>query len=284
MVAKRQPYGGAGEVRIFISADMEGATGIVQWEQVNRPDPDYSFGRKMQLHDVKAVASGALDAGADEILVNDSHDYMINLSANDLGFDSRVRLLSGSNKKFSMVQGFEQADAAFFVAYHAKAGTKRAILDHTMSSSSIFSIVLNGREVGETGLNAAVFAGEKIPVILVTGDAAVCAEARDLLGEGLVTACVKEAHSRTSADCMLPEDSGRVLREAAALAVERARSGTAPIMDIGNGAFDLRITFQNSSQCDRAEKIPGTERMDGRTIRVTGSGMTDMIRWVVALS
>ncbi|MDR3353744.1 MAG: M55 family metallopeptidase [Synergistaceae bacterium] len=270
-------------MRIFISADMEGATGIVQWEQVDRPEPDYAFGRKMQLHDVKAVVSGALDAGADEVLVNDSHDYMINLLADELGFDSRVRLLSGSNKKFSMVHGFEGADAAFFVAYHAKAGTKHAILDHTMSSKSIFSVVLNGLEVGETGLNAAACAGEKIPVALVTGDAAVCAEARDLLGEGLVTACVKDAHSRTAANCLLPEESGRVLRKAAALAVERARSGASPIMDIGKGDFDLRVTFQNSFQCDRADKIPGTERMDGRTIRVTGGLMTDVIRWILAL-
>ncbi|MDR1482000.1 MAG: M55 family metallopeptidase [Synergistaceae bacterium] len=271
-------------MRIFISADMEGATGVVQWEQVDKPERDYAFGRRMQIHDVKAVIDGALSAGADEIIVNDSHDYMINIPADELSFDSRVRLLSGASKKLSMVEGLKGADAAFFVAYHAKAGTERAILDHTMNSSSIFSVVLNGREVGETGLNAAVCAVEKVPVALVTGDAAVCSEARGLLGDGLVTACVKVAHSRTAADCMLPENSGRILREAAALAVERARTGTASIMEIGDGTFDLRITFQNSSQCDSAERIPGTERVDGRTIRVIGGDMTAMIRWVLTLS
>jgi D-amino peptidase len=271
-------------MRIFISADMEGATGVVQWEQVENYDRDYSFGRRMQMHDVKAVIDGALSAGAEEILVNDSHDHMINIFADELSFDSRVRLLSGASKKLSMVEGYERADAAFFVAYHAKAGTELAILDHTMSSSSIFSVVLNGREVGETGLNAAVCAVGKVPVALVTGDAAVCAEARGLLGDSLATACVKVAHSRTAADCMLPENSGRILREAAALAVERTRAGTAPIMDIGDGTFDLRITFQNSSQCDSADRIPGTERIDGRTVRVTGGDMTAMIRWVLALS
>jgi D-amino peptidase len=270
-------------MKILISADMEGATGIVRWPQVEYSDKEYAFGRKMQLHDVRAVVSGALDAGADEILINDSHDRMINLDASELGFDSRVHLLSGSPKRFSMVEGFRSADAAFFVGYHAKAGTPRAILDHTMSEQTVHSAFLNDMEVGETGLNAAVCAQRKIPLALVTGDAAVCAEAGELMGDALVTASVKEAYGRMAADCLLPEESWDLLSDAAMRAVERVRAGTAPTMNIGDGRFDLRMTFHNSAQCDRAAIVPGAERQGGLSVRVTGQDMTTMMRWVVTL-
>ncbi|MDR3331677.1 MAG: M55 family metallopeptidase [Synergistaceae bacterium] len=270
-------------MRIYISADMEGATGIVSSCQTDSNESEYSFGQKMQLHDVKAVVSGALDAGADEILINDSHWRMINLDIGELGFDSRVRLISGSPKALCMVEGFEGADAAFFVGYHAKMGTPRAILDHTISGVRVYTISLNGREVGETGLNAATCADGGVPVALVTGDAALCTEARELLGDGLVTARVKDARGRLAADCLLPEESARVLREAAAEAATRARDGRAPRMDIGDGTYDLRITFHNSAQCDDAAIVPGVERIGGRTVRVTGRGMTEMMRWTLTL-
>ncbi|MDR3321522.1 MAG: M55 family metallopeptidase, partial [Synergistaceae bacterium] len=254
-------------MRIFISADMEGATGVVQWAQVTSADREYEFGCRMQMHDVKAVVNGALEAGAGEILINDSHDGMTNLDIDELSFDSRVRLLTGSSKRLSMVEGLEQADAAFFVCYHAKAGTENAILDHTMSAGAVHSVVLNGVEVGETGLNAAVLAQKKIPLALVTGDSAVCEEASLLMGDGLITACVKDAHSRTSADGLLPKDSGRLLKKAARKAVERIHAGISPCMNIGDGDFDLRITFNDSLRCDRASKVPGAERIGGRTVR-----------------
>ncbi|MDR1979298.1 MAG: M55 family metallopeptidase [Synergistaceae bacterium] len=270
-------------MKIFISADMEGATGVVQGVQTHHAEKEYVFGCKMQLHDVNAVIEGALDAGTDEILVNDAHARMTNLNIEEMSFDSRVRLLTGSPKPLSMVQGFESSDVAFFVGYHAKAGTPRAVLDHTISGGVVYSIFLNGKEMGETGLNAAVCAQKDIPVGLVTGDLAVCAEAKELMGDALVTACVKTAHTRMSADCLLPEESAKVLKTAAAEAVERTRARKSPCVDIGDGRFELLLTFHNSGQCDQAATIPGTERIDGRTVRVTGSDMVTMRRWTVAL-
>jgi D-amino peptidase len=270
-------------MKIFISADMEGATGVVKAIQTDPREKDYAFGCRMMTRDVKAVIEGALDEGADEILVNDSHWRMINIDIDELGFGKNVRLLSGSPKALCMVEGFETADAAFFVGYHAKAGTRNAIIDHTLSGTAVYSITLNGHELGETGLNAAVLAQEKIPLALVTGDAAVCAEASGLLGAGLVTACVKEARGREAAECLLPEASAEILREAAKEAVRRAKAGKSPVMGIGSGPFDLRVAFHNSKQCDNASALPGAERLDGRTVRVTGSGMAVMMRWATSL-
>ena len=264
-------------MKIYISADMEGATGVVNAAQTDDKRPEYAFGCRMQLHDVNAVIGGLFEAGADEVLVNDSHARMINMDIN--GLDPRAHLLTGSPKLQSMVEGCEGADAAFFVGYHAMAGTPHAVLDHTVSGARVYSVVLNGREVGETGLNAAACAHYGIPVALVTGDRAVCDEASGLLGDGLVTACVKEARGRQAADCLCPEASASVLRDAAREAVARVRAGRAPRLSIGDESFDLRITFHTSGQCDRASVLPVAERLGGRTLRVQGRGMAEMRRW-----
>lgn len=268
-------------MRVYISADMEGATGVVNVDQTDCDRPEYAFGCRMQLHDVNAVVDGLLDAGVDDILVNDSHDRMINLDAG--GLNPRARLLSGWPKVMGMLEGYEGADAAFFVAYHAMAGTECAVLDHTVSGRRVYSVVLNGVEVGEIGLNAAACAGCGVPVALVTGDRAACGEAVGLLGDGVTTACVKTAHGRCAADCLTPGASAPLLREAAARAVERVRKNEAPRMDIGDGSFDLRITFHTTAQCDQAAVLPCAERLGGRTLRVCGSGMAEMRRWANVL-
>ena len=269
-------------MKVYISADLEGATGVVHVDQTNHEKPvEYAFGCRMQLHDVNAVIEGLTEAGVEDVLVNDAHDRMINLDVSAL--NQGVRLLSGSPKVLGMMEGCGEADAVIFVAYHAMAGTPNAVLDHTISGRRVYSVQLNGREVGETGLNAAVAAHYGIPVAMLTGDRAACSEASALLGDGLVTACVKEAHGRFSAECLTPDESAKLLRAAAVEAVARVRAGTAPRMDVGDGSFDLRITFHTTLQCDRGAILPGVERLGGRTLRVCGYGMAEMRRWSGAL-
>lgn len=268
-------------MRIYISADMEGATGVVNVDQTDRGKPEYAFGCRMQLHDVNSVIEGLVEAGVEDILVNDSHDRMINLDIG--GLNPKARLLSGWPKTMGMLEGYEGADAVFFVGYHAKAGTRCAVLDHTVSGGRVYSVELNGVEVGEIGLNAAACAAQGLPVALVTGDRAACDEAEKLLGPGVTTACVKTAHGRSAADCLAPEVSSVVLREAAVCAVERIRKNEAHRMDIGDGAFDLRITFHTTAQCDQAAVLPCSDRLGGRTLRVCGSGMAEMRRWANAM-
>ena len=268
-------------MKVYISADMEGATGIVNVDQTDNGKPEYAFGCRMQLHDVNAVIEGLLDAGVDEILVNDAHDRMINLDI--AGLNPRARLLSGTPKMLSMMEGCQGADAVIFVACHAMAGTPDAVLDHTISGRRVYSVVLNGREVGETGLNASLGAHYGLPVAMLTGDRAACDEATALLGDGLVTACVKEGHGRMSAECLSPVSSAELLRAQAQEAVSRVRAGTAPRLDVGDGSFDLRITFHMTHQCDRAAILPGVERIGGRTLRICGRDMLEMRRWCGAL-
>ena len=178
--------------KVFVSVDMEGIWGVGHGEQVNPGSPEYANARRWMAEDANAVVAGLFEAGAGEVIVNDSHGGMRNIVADTL--DPRASLVSGSPKPFGMMQGIDASyQAAVFVGYHARAGSAPAILDHTIASATIRGIRVNGQELPELGLNAALAGYHKVPVILLTGDTETCSQARSVLGAGLTTAAVKEA-------------------------------------------------------------------------------------------
>ena len=129
---------------------MEGISGIVHGDQTTPGTPEYASGRKWMAEDVNAAVEGALEAGATEVLVNDSHGSMRNIDPDDL--DPRAILISGTPKPLSMMQGIDASFAAcLFIGYHAKAGTADAILDHTISGSVVRAVRINGLELPELG-------------------------------------------------------------------------------------------------------------------------------------
>src|SRR5437879_7732957 len=135
--------------------------------------------------EANAAVEGALAAGATRILVNDSHWFMRNLLAEEL--HQAAELVSGDPKPRSMVQGIEDGfDAALFIGYHARAGTPNAILDHTYADH-IHEVRLNGKAVGELGLNAALAGIHGVPAAPVSGDSALAARAHDSLGDHAAT-------------------------------------------------------------------------------------------------
>ena len=226
-------------MRVLLSCDMEGATGVVSFDQVSRGTSEYEFGRDMQLKDTLAVIAGAREAGAHRILINDAHESMRNLDVRALPRD--VELLSGWPKNLCMMEGAPEADVALLVAYHAMAGTERAVLDHTMSAAAVHEVRLNGRAVGEIGLGAALCGALGLPVALVTGDVAACLEAESLL-PGVVTCPVKEGHGRFSARVLTPEVTAERLAQADAFwaaeeKLQREVYGIGPVRHILNRRF-----------------------------------------------
>ncbi len=267
-------------MRIFISADMEGATGVTSIAQCDSRRPEYAFGCKMQQHDVLAAVRGALDGGADEVIVNDAHSHMTNL---DIGeWPKGARLTSGSPKMLGMMEGFDECDGIFFLCYHAMAGTQCAVLDHTIDPNVVYSVKLNGLEVGEIGINAAAASGRKIPVALVTGDAAACREASALWGDTAVTAAVKKARGRLAATCLGPEETYKIIYDAAIKAAQLVRGRKAPVMDFAP-SWTAEIAFLKTAQCDVAATLPFVERLDGRRVRFGGSDSVEMRRCVSAV-
>jgi len=266
-------------MQVYISVDMEGVAGIVHVDQTRRTGHDYERARRWMTHEANAAVLGAFDAGATSVLVNDSHGDMRNLVLEDL--DPRAEILSGSLKPRSMVEGVGDAfGAALFIGYHAGAGSRAGILDHTYYGRVVARCRLGGRDMNETGLNAIVCGMHNIPVALVTGDSATCAQARELLSD-VLTVSVKEAITRYSARSISPELSRRRIREAAQTAVERAKSGAlqpyrpAP-------PHVLEIDFVNSACADAAELVPHTFRVNGTTTRYEAPDGDTMLRVIQA--
>lgn len=251
-------------MRVFLSCDMEGATGVVSFDQVSRPKAEYEFGRSMQLHDTLAVLRAVREEGAERILVNDAHDNMTNLDVR--AFPRDVELVSGYPKNLCMIEGAPEAEVALFVAYHAMAGTERGVLDHTMSTAAVHEVRLNGRAVGEIGLGAALCGVLGIPVAFVSGDVAACLEAESLL-PGVVTCPVKEGHGRFSARLLTPEVSAERLALATREALARYRRGDLEPW-CPEPPYVLEVTFSRTSQCDEASLVPLGRRIGSRTVRL----------------
>ena len=258
-------------MRIYISADMEGISGVVHAEQTEPGAREYDRACTLMVGDVNAVIEGALAGGATAVVVNDSHWTMRNIKLEEL--HPQAQLISGAPKPFSMVQGLDrQFDLAFFIGYHGMAGSSPATIDHTYTEGSIYRVTINGTVVGELGINA-LFAGHfGVPVALVSGDQTLCAEAQALLGE-VKTVQVKEALSRTAALCLPLSESRRLLREGAQAAMSTHPQPLRP-----RSPVTLLVEFMKSSQADLAALTPGSERSGPRAVRFTHATYTEIYR------
>jgi len=251
-------------MRVYISVDMEGVAGVVHEDQTNPTDPrcapEYARFRKLMTAEANAAVQGALDAEATRVLVNDSHWDMRNVLAEEL--HEGAELVSGGPKPRSMMEGIDGGfDAALFIAYHARAGTRNAILDHTYTDR-ILDARLNGRSMGELGLNAALAGAYDVPVVLVSGDAALAAEAHDLLGEEITTVIVKEALGRHAARSLAPAVACRRIREGTSKALRRKKTRRFTI----ESPVTLEVDFSKTVEADMAEITPGAVRTSGRTV------------------
>ncbi len=182
---------GRDKLKIFISVDMEGITGVVNWEEVSRDGKDYDYFRRIMTEETNAAIEGALEAGATEIVIRDSHGSARNILPEMLNRNSRL-IRDWSGGFMSMMEGIDETfDAVIFIGYHAKAGTPDAILEHTMSSRNIIDISVNDVSLPEAGINALIAGYYDVPVVFVAGEKALCDQAKALLGE-VETVAVKE--------------------------------------------------------------------------------------------
>lgn len=254
-------------MKVLIAVDMEGVTGVVCWDHVTSTHAEYGRFRRLMTGDVNAAVRAAFEAGVDEVVVTDGHGSGRNLLVEEL--DPRVRLNCGSPSPFSMVEGIgPEVAGVVFIGYHARSGTPDAILDHTWIST-ITSLQLNGLEIGEIGLNAAVCGHFGVPVIALSGCRAACAEAESLLGR-VETAPVKTAQGRTAAECLSPEASTALIGQAVGRAVTRLARGEAPKPWVVASPVEVAVEFYTSDLTDRAAILPGVRRQ-GRRLSYTAS-------------
>jgi D-amino peptidase len=258
-------------MKILIAADMEGITGVTNWDQVDPSHAEYPRFRCLMTGDVNAAVRGVCSAGADEILVTDGHDRGSNILLEEL--DPVAHLICGDYSPLAMVQGVDQGvDGVIFVGYHARAGSQDAILDHTWSSRRVANLWLNDTLVGEYGLNGAVAGYFNAPVLMLTGDQTACAQATELLGR-IETVVVKTAISRMAAECLPPQVTQERIQKAASQAVKRLQAGDAPKPFVVSTPVHVTLDFNTSEQADQASLLPGSKRVDGRRLTFTADDM-----------
>jgi len=261
-------------MKVLVSCDMEGISGVVDWEHVEPGHREYERFRRIMTGDVNAAVRGACDAGADEILVSDGHEYGRNLLIEEL--DPRARLNCGSPSPLAIVNGVDSGvDGAFFVGYHARYGSP-GLLCHTWSGVSR-NLWLNDVLVGETGLAAAVCGQFGVPVLMVSGDDVVCAEATELLGR-VETAVVKRTLSRQSAECLSLEISRQLIYAAARRAVERLKAGNAPAAYQLQTPVRLVVELMEPGMMPRVEALPGAKRLDETRVEYAAGDILEAYR------
>ena len=269
--------------KVFISVDMEGIWGVVQGRQTSADFPEYSAARKWMVEDVNAVVAGLFEAGAFEVVVNDSHGSMRNIVADEL--DPRAGLISGSPKPLSMMQGIDDTfDACIFVGYHARAGTAEAILDHTYSGATIRSIKVNGREMPELGINAAIAGYFNVPVVMLSGDTETCAQAKSVLGEDLVAVAVKDAVGRYAAANLPQEVARKRLKEGAKEAL--LRRAKMPVFR-PNAPYTFELDFNTSAQAEMPMLVPNVKKTGSRGVAFSSADYLEgfkLMRALIALA
>jgi D-amino peptidase len=253
-------------VRVHVISDMEGVSGIVKWEQVTGGEQLFEEGRRLYTHEINAAVRGAKAAGATEIVVMDCHGAGKGWAFNSLlpeELDPDCEYVV--QQEWTEYTGFleQGCDAALLVGMHARAGTAKGVMSHTISGRDYQNLWFNGTLVGETGINAALCGTWGCPVLLVTGDDATCAEATALLGHGLTTVVVKQGLGAHAAR-MVPSERARQLIEEGA---ERALADLAAVSPYDPGRpCEIAVEFKNTEAPDKLRSRSGVERVDGRSI------------------
>ena len=260
--------GGAVTVKVFIVSDMEGVSGIVKWQQTDgvKEKRAYHEGRELYTEEINAAVRGAKSAGADEIVVMDCHgageEWTFNSLIPDKLDPSCEYVVQNDWTEYTEL--LEQGcDAALFVGMHAKAGTPDGVLAHTVSGQSWRELKFNGTSVGETGINAALCGNWNCPVLLVTGDEAVCREAKELLGDALTTVAVKKGLGQFSARQLPALKAREVIEEGAKKALEDLKA--VKPYDPGRPC-EILIEFHTPSRLVEYSNRKGTEQVDEHTL------------------
>jgi len=264
-------------MRVLISVDMEGISGVTGRDDVNPGTAAYERFRHRMTAEANAAVRGAFAGGADSVVVNDSHDGMRNVLYEEL--DPRAELISGFNKPLSMVQGAEGAHAAIFVGYHAWAGTAQAIHDHTISGRHCYHWSLGGTRVGESQLNAAILGHFGVPVVLVCGDDKLAGQIAQTLPQAR-RVIVKHALDVTTARS-LPRDEVLALIEQEAKAAVAGASAVKPVQI--SGPQTIRIQFVKAGYAESACRWPTVVRVDDLTAEVTGADIVEAWRMADAM-
>jgi len=262
-------------LKIYISADMEGITGVVTGEQLGPTGFEYARFREFMTNEVVIAITAARAAGATEVLVSDSHGNGQNLLIEKLPPD--VQVVRSWPRPLMMMQGI---DASFrgvlFIGYHSSTTNLEGVRAHTISSAKLTDLRLDGVSMPESGLNAAIAGSFGVPVLFISGDDACVKEAKTLLGD-VEGGIVKWASGFHSARTLTPDAACQVIKDGVTRALGRLRdfkpfTVKAPVQ--------LELAFKNYRPVEVLSYLPIVERISSHSIRFTGKDIVEVSKFI----
>ncbi len=268
-------------MKVWMSLDMEGVAGIVDWAQCRPGSDSYALGCELLQAEVNAAIEGALAAGATDIVLNDSHSSMANLDPRLIA--GNARYLSGRHKPMYMMQGLDETfDAIFFVGYHGSISGQPSTMSHTYNPEVFSGVRLNGEYVGESGINALVAHHYGVPIAFVSGDEVTWQETAPFAPGG-VNVVTKESITRASALSLHPDESCRLIHAGAELALNRVAAGEVGLPAI-TGPAQLDLELQTADMADVATWARAVRRTGDRSVRIEGENFLEMFQSFVAVN
>jgi D-amino peptidase len=262
-------------LKVYISADMEGVAGAVTGDQLGPGGFEYARFRRFMTNEVNAAIAAAREMGATEILVSDSHGNGENLLVEELPQD--IQLVRSWPRPLMMMEGIDDTfDAAIFIGYHASTSNVEGVRAHTISSANLTKVRLNGVEMMEASINAAIAGDFGVPVVMISGDDAVVDEAHRIIGD-MEGAVVKWNYGFHSARTILPEASYSLIGERVRAALGRLDDFEPYRME---GPVELEISFKNYMPAELLAYLPNVDRVDAHTIRFVGRDMTEVSKFI----
>jgi len=263
-------------LKVYISVDMEGISGLNGDNQTSGAGAEYGRARKLMVEDANAAIRGAFEGGATDVLVNDSHGSQRNLLPEDL--DPRARMISHSFKRHGMMEGLDASfDAVIFVGYHAKADTPRGLFAHT-GSGVVRDLQVNGKSVGEGGMNAILAQWYGVPVVMVTGDDVAVEQQKETV-PGVRGVIVKRAINSRAVELRPLADTRREIQLAAKESVASAKRGT----PTRAAQYIVRMEFKDPTIPEVATAFREVRLVTPYAVEFTRDSMPDAYRLIRVL-
>jgi len=266
-------------LKVYISADMEGVVGVVTGDHLGPSGFEYQQARQWLTDEVNAAIGAARAAGATHIVVSDSHGNGENILLDQI--PQGVRVIRSWPRPLAMMAGIDETfDAVLFIGYHASTTNASGVRAHTMSSSTLTGVWLNGTAASETLINAAIAGHFGVPVAMISGDDAIIQEAREQLGD-VEGAVVKWNLGFHSAETVTPEESVRIIADRVTAALRRLPEFRPHRLE---GPIEVRVSFKNYLAAELLAYLPMVERVDSHSVSFTGQDMVEVSRMLTFIT
>lgn len=256
-------------MKIFISADIEGATGVTSWCETRYGGQGYEAACRQMSLEVKEACEAAMELGY-EVVVKDGHEDALNIDMWQL--PRGVQLIRGwRTSPEAMMGGLDETfDACLYIGYHSPEGTGDSSLAHTIEHELFNWMKINGKLASEFSMNALWAAYYGVPSVFLSGDKGICSQGKEAC-PGIVTVATKECTGNSTWN-LHPEDALEQIRAG----VKRALQEKAAVMPL-EAEYTLQIQFKEHQNARNASWYPGAKLVDSNTVEYRAKDVKELM-------